>query len=369
MKFLKIFLAALLAVVVGSFLTTLLWVMSLVGMAGSMETPVVVESNSILRIDFTESITDSPSTDPLAGFDYATLQVTPTISLFKALQAIDAAKSDDRIKGIYIRPLGMGLSSTAALEELRAAILSFKESGKFVVAYGESFGQADYYLATAADKIYLQKEGNLSLQGFSYTIPFFKGLFDKLGIEYEIFRPTACKYKSAVEPYFLKKMSPENREQTRQMVNSMWGVLSQAIVESRSLESLEAFNRLVDRLELTMPEDALKHKLVDGLIYEDEMEQWFTEQGVERNADKEFCFVTLSEYATQVAPDVDTLLAPQVAIVYADGAIVDGEGTQPGNIFGNSLAAEIAKVRKNDDVKAVVLRVNSPGGSPSRNRW
>lgn len=363
MKFLKIFLAALLAVVVGSFLTTLLWVMTLVGMAGSMETPVVVEENSILKIDFTESISDSPSTDPFAGLDFTTMEMTPALSLYKALQAIDAAKTDDRIKGLYIRPLGTGLASTAALEELRAAIADFKaESGKFVVAYGEMYGQGQYYLATVADKIYLQKEGSLSWMGMSYTIPFFKGLFDKLGIEYEIFRPTVCKYKSAVEPYFLKKMSPENREQNRQMISTMWQVMNETVAESRGL-SVEELNCLADNLQLALPEDVLKHGLVDGLIYEDEMNAYFAEQGMEKNDDEEYNFVTLGDYASQLMPDVKNLTAPQVAIVYAEGQIIDGEGTQSGTIFGNSLAEEIAKVRKNDDIKAVVLRVNSPGGS------
>lgn len=362
MKFLKIFLAALLAVVVGSVLTTLLWVMTLVGMAGSMESPVLVEENSILMLDLSESITDSPTTDPFAGLDFMSMEMTPTLSLYKAMQAIDAAKTDDRIKGIYIRPLGAGLTSTAAMEELRAAIADFKQCGKFVVAYSESFGQGEYYLSTVADKIYLQKEGSLSWMGMSSTIPFFKGLFDKLGIEYEIFRPTACKYKSAVEPYFLKKMSPENREQNEQMIHSMWQVLNQTVAESRGI-TVEELNRLADNLELTLPEDALKHGLVDGLIYEDEMESYFAEQGVEKNADQEYNFVSLGDYASQLVPDVKNLTAPQVAIIYADGQIVDGEGTQSGTIFGNSLAEEIAKVRKNEDIQAVVLRVNSPGGS------
>lgn len=363
MKFIKIFLAALLAVVVGGFLTTLLWVMTLMGMVGSMHTPVVVEENSILKIDFAETITDSPVTDPLAGLDFMSMEMTSSLSLYKALQAIDAAKTDDRIKAIYIRPLGTGLASTAALEELRGAIAEFKaESGKAVFAYSENFSQGQYFLATVADKIYLQKEGGLSWMGMSTTIPFFKGLFDKLGVEYEIFRPTVCKYKSAVEPYFLKKMSPENREQNEQMIGSMWQVLNEAVAESRGI-TVEELNRLADNLGLTAPEDALEHGLVDGLIYEDEMENCFAEQGIEQNIDGEYNFISLGEYAAQLVPDVQNLTAPQVAIVYADGQIIDGEGTESDTIFGNTLAEEIAKVRKNDDIKAVVLRVNSPGGS------
>ncbi|MBQ8307550.1 MAG: signal peptide peptidase SppA [Alistipes sp.] len=363
MKFLKAFLAALLAVVVGGFLSTFIWIMVLAGMAGSMESPVVVEENSILKIDFMEQITDSPSTDPLAGFDFQSLEMTPSLSLYKVLQAIDAARNDERIKGIYIRPIAMDAISGAAMEELRAALVEFKQSGKFILAYSEVYTQGSYYIASVADKIYLQKEGAISWQGLSSTTPFFKGLFDKLDIEYEIFRPTVCKYKSAVEPYFLKRMSPENREQMQQVVNSMWSVVAGDVAASRGFESVEELNRLTDRLALCLPEDALKNGMVDGLIYEDEMEPIFAEQGVERNADQEFNFITLGDYAAQLIPDVEHITDPAITILYADGAIVDGEGTVQGEIYGNTLASQIAELRKDEEVKAVVVRVNSPGGS------
>lgn len=363
MKFLKVFLAALLAVVVGSFLTALLWIMTLLGIVGSMESSVEVEKHSILKIDLAENISDSPVTDPFSGLDFMSMERTGSISLFAALQAIDAARDDDRIEGIYLRLNGAGGTSLAILEELREALEEFKESGKFVVSYNEVYGQGSYYLATAADKIYLQKEGGLSWQGMSYTIPFYKGLFDKLDVEFEIFRPTVCKYKSAVEPYFLKKMSDANREQMNALVSSMWNVVADAVVESRGFESREEFDELTDKLLLCQPEEALEHGMVDGLIYEDEMEDVFAELGVERNSDGEYNFVSLGEYASQLGPDVNTLTADEIAIVYADGSIVDGEGSQSGTIFGNTLASKLAEVRKDEDVKAVVLRVNSPGGS------
>lgn len=363
MKFLKIFLAALLAVVVGGVVSTLLWMMVLVGMAGSMAPVTPVEENTVLRIDFAEDITDSPSTDPLAGFDFTTLEMVPTLSLYQTLQAIDVAARDDRIKGICLRPLGPGTMSGAAIEELRKALLDFKQSGKFVVAYGEGYEQGHYFLATAADKIYLQKEGMLSWQGMAMTTPFFKGLFDKIGIEYEIFRPSSCKYKSAVEPYFLTRMSPANREQNRVMVNSMWRVIAEAVVESRGFASLDELNRLTDNLSLCLPEDALKHGMVDGLIYEDELEGIFTELGVEPNDEGDINYISLGEYVAQLTPDVSNLTDPRITILYADGAIVDGEGVYAGEIYGNTLAAAVAELRKDDDVKAVVLRVNSPGGS------
>lgn len=359
----KIFLAALLAVVAGSLLTGLLWLMILLGIAGSASSSVDVKEHSILKIDLGENITDSPSSNPFAEFDFMSMTMTRSLSLYQALQALDAARDDDRIEGIYLRLNGAGTTSLAILEELRAELEEFKESGKFIVAYNETYGQGGYYLASVADRIYLQKEGGVDWKGMGYTIPFFKGMFDKLGIQYEIFRPTVCKYKSAVEPYFLTKMSDANREQTTEMIGSMWGVLAEAVAESRGFEDMDKFNELTDNLMLSLPEDALKNGMVDGLIYEDEMDGIFAELGVEKNKDDEYNFVTLSEYASQVTPDISTLTADRIAIVYADGSIVDGEGSQEGTIFGNTLAAKIAEVRKDEEVKAVVLRVNSPGGS------
>lgn len=363
MKFLKYFFAALLALAAWGILSSLIWILVLVGIASSSGTTKVLESESILKIDFAEDITDSPSTDPLAGFDFMSMTMSKSVSLFKALQAIEAAATDDKIEGIYINPTGMGTASGAALEELREALVQFKESGKFIVAYSDTYQQGSYYLASVADKIYLQKEGSIAWQGLSYNLPFFKGLFDNLGVEYEIVRPTACKYKSAVEPYFLTKMSDANREQTQVMINSMWNTLASAVVESRGFESMEKFNSLTDNLQLCMPEDALKNGMVDGLIYEDEMGNYFTEKGVEKNSEGGYNFVSLGEYVSLLVPSVENIGEPKIAIVYADGAIVDGDGQDAGTIYGNKLAAQIKSVREDEEVKAVVLRVNSPGGS------
>lgn len=363
MKFVKVFLAALLAFVAGTFLCFFLWILVLVGMAGSMGgSTEPVTDNTILKIDFSEMITDSPSMNPFAAIDFKTMQSTPQLSFFSALRAIDAAATDDRIKGIYLRMNGLGgVSDTAQAEELREALKHFKESGKFIISYNETYGQGQYYLATVADKIYMQPEGTFDWAGLSLQSLFFKGLLDKLGIEVQIFRPTACKYKSAVEPYFLKKMSPENRAQTEAMISSMWQTITTAISESRGV-SVEELNRLADNLSVILPEEAVKAGLIDGVKYEDEMESVFEELGVEKGLDDELNFVTLGGYASQVGADVKKLTAPAVAIVYAEGQIVDGEGTD-GMIYGNTLAAKLREVRLDEDVKSVVLRVNSPGGS------
>ena len=358
MNFVKTFLAGLLAVIVGTFLVFFLWIFILLGIAGSMEKSVAVHPESILKIDFSEVLTDAPSSDPLAGIDLMTLQTTRQLSLFKVLRAIEAAGADDRIKGIYLRMNGGGgVTGSALLEELREALLEFKQSGKFIVAYNETYSQGQYYLASVADKIYLQPEGGMEWSGLASDVMFYKGLLDKLDLRAEVFRPTACKYKSAVEPFILDKMSAANREQMQALVNSMWGTISGAVCESRGIDSVK-MRRITDNLQVTLPEEALEYGFVDSLLYEDQMEDVFAELGVSDDYD----FITLGDYASQVGADLKNISADQVAIVYADGQIVDGEGYGK-EIYGNTLAAKIAGVRDDEKVKAVVLRVNSPGSA------
>lgn len=362
MNFIKTFLAALLAFVLGSLAILLFGMFILFAIAGSMERTVTVKEGSILRIDFSEVINDAPSSDPLAGFDFRTLQSTRQLSLLKVLRTLEAAAVDDRIEGIYLRMNGTGgVTGTALIEELREAIELFKQSGKFVVAYNETYSQGQYYLASAADRIYLQPEGGMDWAGLSTSLMFYKGLFDKLDLKAEVFRPTVCKYKSAVEPYILDRMSEANREQMQALVDSMWGTIAEAVAASRGID-VERLNEIADKLQVTLPEDALKYGFVDGLLYEDQMKEVFAELGVEDDGEGNYDFVSLGDYASMVGVDLDNLGADRVAVVYADGQIVDGEGYGDA-VYGNSLAAELADVRRDEKVKAVVVRVNSPGGS------
>ena len=362
MNFIKTFLAALLAFVLGSLAILLFGMFILFAIAGSMERTVTVKEGSILRIDFSEVINDAPSSDPLAGFDFRTLQSTRQLSLLKVLRTLEAAAVDDRIEGIYLRMNGTGgVTGTALIEELREAIELFKQSGKFVVAYNETYSQGQYYLASAADRIYLQPEGGMDWSGLSTSLMFYKGLFDKLDLKAEVFRPTVYKYKSAVEPYILDRMSEANREQMQALVDSMWGTIAEAVAASRGID-VERLNEIADKLQVTLPEDALKYGFVDGLLYEDQMKEVFAELGVEDDGEGNYDFVSLGDYASMVGVDLDNLGADRVAVVYADGQIVDGEGYGDA-VYGNSLAAELADVRRDEKVKAVVVRVNSPGGS------
>ncbi len=361
MHFLKTTLAVIVGVLVSMALVFVIWMSVVAGAMASFSKTVTVDDNSILRIDLSETIVDAPSANPLANIDMNTLQPRPEVSLYKALQAITVAANDDRIKGIYLRLNGAGgVDGTAVLEELRSALEEFKKSGKFVVAYNEYYFQGTYYLASVADKIYLQPEGIFEWRGLAANLMFYKGLIDKLDLNVEIFRPTVCKYKSAVEPYFLKQMSDENRRQMQAVVDSSWKTISEAVSSSRGI-SVERLNEMADRLTVALPEDALREQLVDGLIYEDEMDDIFTKLGAEADSRGKHHFVSLGEYASQLVPS-GSFSSPQVAIVYADGEIVDGEGNDQ-KIYGNTLAKTLRKVRLDENIKSVVLRVNSPGGS------
>ena len=358
MNFLKVFLGCLLAVVAGSILTFLFWIFVLVGIAGSMETPTIVKPGSVLRIDLAETLVDSPSNDPFASFDFAAMQPMPRLPLYKALRAVEAAAADDRIAGICLRPNGGGgFEGTALVEELRAAIADFKRSGKFVVAYNEYYTQGDYYLASVADSVYMQPEGSIEWSGLSMSVMFYKGLFDKLDLKAEVFRPASCKYKSAVEPYVLSAMSEANRRQMQALAESVWGTIVEAVSAARGIAP-ERLNLLADELAVSLPDDALRHGFIDGILYEDELAGVLERLGADPAQS-----VSLGEYAAGLGPDASNVLAPQVAVVYADGAVVDGEGVTGGYIYGNTLAETLASVRDDDRVRAVVLRVNSPGGS------
>ena len=355
----KAFLAALLAVVAGSALMSLFWLSLFSGIGAIMQPKKAagVPAEAILHINLEESFVDAPSKDPMAGFDIMSLQPVEQVTLYNALRAIEAAATDERIKGIYINFTGAGAAEMTILEEVREAIKAFKSTGKWVVAYNETYTQGTYYIASVADKVYMQPEGTFDWSGMEMSSMFFKGLIDKLGVQVDILRPTACKYKSAVEPYFLDKMSDANREQMQVLVDQIWGVIVEAVSESRGI-SAEELNRLADELAVVLPQQALEHKMIDGLMYADQMEELFkSEYSIEEPE-----YISLSEYASGLTTDPKKAAAPKVAIVYANGQVMDGSGTDD-NIYGYTLSKTLREVAEDDDIKSVVLRVNSPGGS------
>ena len=358
MKFWNVFGASLLAIIVASMLSVAAFVMFCIVLLFSFDFETeVVPKQSVLYINLSENIIDSPTTSTIGVIDPMTFEFTEPITIFEVLTAIENAAKDGRIKGICIYCDGTGVISPTNIEELRSALERFKKSGKFVIAYDDMYTQSEYYLATAADQIILHPEGSLQWNGLGMTLTFFKGLMDKLDVKAEIFRPTECKYKSAVEPYFLTQMSDANRQQMQEMVDNMWGVLTDAVSASRGIGKAE-LNRLADELAVMLPEEAVANKLIDGVKYADQMEELFeAEYGIE---DVEY--VTLGEYVTGLKPDVSKITAPKVAILYAQGQIFDGEGSDD-NIYGYTLARQVRELADDDDIKAVVMRVNSPGGS------
>ena len=358
LSFGKAFVAALLAFVAGSVGLTILSIIFFAGIS-AMFTPEVksVPDKAILRIDLAESLVDAPSKNPMGSFDLMSMSSVSSLTIYDALRALESAAKDERIEGIYINLTGGGSAGMTLLEELRAAIIQFKQSGKWVVAYNDTYSQGSYYLSSVADKIYMQPEGSFDWSGLQMNTIFYKGLIDKLGVEVDILRPTACKYKSAVEPYFLTKMSDANREQMQELVNQMWAVVVDGVSASRGIAK-EELNRLADELAVTLPQQALEHKLIDGVKYADQMEELFEQEYDVEEPE----FVSLGDYASSLVLDPKRASAPKVAIVYANGQVMDGSGSDD-NIYGYTLSETIREVAEDDDIKSVVLRVNSPGGS------
>lgn len=357
MNFFKTFLASLLAFFVANFVWFLLFIIIVAGVAAIGSSTTIVEPKSVLKIDLAESIVDQPVNDPLAGFDPMSMNVQKSVSNMQVMNAIESAAQDDNIEGIYINLTGAGTASAALLEEVRDYITAFKESGKFVVAYGEVYSQGGYYLASVADSIYLNPVGEMDWRGLAMQVMFYKGALDKLGIEPQVFRHGT--FKSAIEPYILNKMSPENRTQMETYINSIWGTMVADIAKERNL-SIDSLNMFATDLSAMMAEDALANRMVDGLKYEDEVEDILREK-LELDADEDITFVTLGEYIA-AKPYTPSYSDNKIEVIYAEGQIVQGTSEQ-GTLGSSTLADQLAEARLDEEVKAVVLRVNSPGGS------
>ena len=357
MNFFKTFLASLLAFFVANFVWFFLFIIIVAGVAAIGSSTTIVEPKSVLKIDLSESIVDQPVNDPLAGFDPMSMNVQKSVSNMQVMNAIESAAQDDNIEGIYINLTGTGTASAALLEEVRDYITAFKESGKFVVAYGEVYSQGGYYLASVADSIYLNPVGEMEWRGLAAQVMFYKGLLDKLGVEPQVFRHGT--FKSAVEPYIMNRMSPENRTQMETYINSIWGTMVADIAKERNL-SIDSLNMFATDLSAMMAEDALANRMVDGLKYEDEVEDILREK-LELDADEDITFVTLGEYIA-ANPYTPTYSDNKIEVIYAEGQIVQGTSEQ-GTLGSSTLADQLAEARLDEEVKAVVLRVNSPGGS------
>ena len=362
MNFWKTFFAALIAVVIGSgvvFVLSIIFGFSLLASFGGETT--TTQKNSVLYIDLGESVVDSPNVMPT--IDINSLSMESPITILQALSALEYAAQDPNIEGVCIYQNGLGTISATNIEELRQALLRFKQSGKFVVAYDDNFTQSEYYLASVADRVSMHPEGSIDWRGMACVTVFIKGLLDKLDVSVDIFRPTVCKYKSAVEPFFLTQMSEANREQLESLAEDMWTTICEDVAAQRNIEPAK-LKALAANLSVNTPEEAKKHGLINEVEYEDELYKYLEEMGVKSNRRGELHKISLGEYANNL-----TVVNPQTAgranvgIIYADGQIVDGNEVGSGYIFGNSLAQQIREARLDSSVKSVVVRVNSPGGS------
>ncbi len=324
--------------------------------------PVSIDDNSILSLNFSGPISDRTSGNPFeeSNFNFMSFE-NKGMGLNELLETIDKAKRDDKIKGIYVQP-GNIQAGMATIEEIRDALADFKSSGKFILSYSDYYPQRAYYLASVADKIYLNPQGALEHVGLRSELMFFKKALDKYGIEPEIIRGSNNKFKSAVEPFMYEKMSDANREQMETYMGSLWNKMLREISSSRNI-SIDELNRLADELSIGNANDAVNFGLVDATKYLDEVHTELSVMSGEE-ADEEPELVSYGEYKN--APDLNReikgLAKNKVAVIYASGEITMGKGSS--TVIGSEGISEaIREARKDSAIKAIVLRVNSPGGS------
>jgi protease-4 len=336
-------------------LLLLVLVTAIVSTAGS-DGKVSVTSNSVLHVSLDYPIKERTDKNPFAELNFLGLESKKKLGLNEILQGIEEAKSDDHIKGIYLDASSLE-SGMATMEEIRNALIDFKKSGKFIIAYSEVYSQGAYYLATTADKIYLNPEGMIDFRGLSSEIMFFKGALDKLDIEAQIIKVGT--YKSAVEPFILDKMSEPNKQQVTSFLGSMYDHFLSEISKSRKIPKNTLFS-LADGAKIRAPKDALIYKMVDGLKYKDEVLDELKKL-TKIDKKKEIKSVSLEEYAP-TEDEKEESSQNRIAVIYANGEIMSGEGNDE-TIGSERISRAIRKARTDDKVKAIVLRVNSPGGS------
>ena len=321
------------------------------------ETATTVKPNSVVYMKLDYEIPDRSNEDDFSSIDFATMETKDVTGLNTILRNIEYAMTDPNIKGIYLE-LSSIPTSTATLQELRNKLVEFKSSGKFIISYAENYSQSAYYIGSVADKVYLNPEGMLDLHGMASQVMFYKNMLEKSDIEMQIVRGPNNRFKSAVEPYFLDKMSEANREQMDKLLNSVWGQILMSISQSRNI-SVEELNQIANNLETYFDADkALEHKLVDGLFYKDQV---LNELKGLTGSNKKVNAIANADYAKSY--DLKSSSKNEVAIIYAEGQIYDGKSSDQTKIYSENLSKTIRKAREDEDVKAIVLRVNSPGGS------
>ena len=357
------FLSSLVAFILGGIIVTFFFIGSLTALFGSFGTQYEAKSdkisdNSFLHIKLNKLLSERTHTT----FSQTTFQLDDRLGIDAILAGIDAAKEDDKIKGIYLDISGVVSAGMATHEEIRQALIDFKKSNKFIVAYSEVYFQSNYYLASVADEMYIYPEGAVDFRGLGAELMFFKTMLDKWGVDMQIIRGSNNKFKSAVEPFMLDHMSDANRAQMETLLSSMWNHMKKGIENERGI-SMDDLDKIADSVLVRNAQDAIDHKMVDGSKYKDEMIDLLkVKMGVETT--KDLNVVEFLKYAKkqQKKKRKKGNRKGNIAVVYATGGISGGEGDME-SIGSEGVSKSLRAARLNDSVKAVVFRVNSPGGS------
>jgi protease-4 len=354
------FLKNVLATLVGLFLFCIFFffIIVIIGVAagGGSDDVVEVKDNSVIELDISKVTNDYAGT--FYSDQYGFLNSEPKDGFIDVLKAIEAAKKDSKIKGISITNSATALGM-AQNKALRDKLEDFKKSGKFVVAYSDTFSQTDYYLNSVADTIYMNPIGEMDFKGLSSEVMFFKDFQDKSGIQLEVIRHG--KYKSAVEPFLSNEMSPANREQLTSLLTSIWNSMAADISKSRKIP-LESLNSIAENLSARTAEMAKSSKLIDKIGYIDQYENGIR-KALKVKKDKEYNKVCILDYAkTRAFDDLLSGAEDKIAIIYAQGEITGGEGSVS-TIGEIAMRKALKEAREDKNVKAIVLRVDSPGGS------
>jgi protease-4 len=357
-NFLKYTLATITGIIIASILFFVVILASFSAIVSSGNKPVAIGNNSILVLKAGVPIPDRGDQNPFSGVDLLNMTLAPVPGLNDILHNIQKASGDSKIKGILIEN-GLLPSGWATTEEIRNAILKFREGGKFVISYSDYIlTQECYYLATAADKIYINPGSMVEFKGLSSEVMFYKKALEKIGVEVQVTRHG--KFKGAVEPFILDKLSEENKTQIKDYAGSLWNQVISDISKSRDIPA-DKLNLIADNIEGNLASKALETKLVDGLLYRDVLiDTLKVLSGISK--DKDLNLVSMNKYIKVPETKMMYSVKNKIAVVYASGTIVTGKGND-NNIGGNYYADIIRKVRRDTSVKAIVLRVDSPGGS------
>ena len=357
-NFLKYTLATITGIIITSILFFIILIATLSTLVASGDKPASISDNSILLLKAGVAIPDRGNQNPFSGLDLFNMTLTPAPGLNEILQNIEKASADNKIKGILIDN-GLLSSGWATTGEIRNALEKFRSDGKFVISYTDYvLTQECYYLSTAADRIYVNPGAMVDFKGLSSEVMFYKKALEKIGVEVQVTRHG--KFKGAVEPFILDKLSEENKAQIKDYTGSIWAHVIESISKSRNIPA-DQLNLLADQMAGNIASNALDNKLVDGLMYRDELiDTLKVLSGIK--ADKNINLVSMSKYSKVPDPHKTISVKRRIAVIYASGTIVTGKGND-NNIGGNRYAEVIRKERLDTSVKAIVLRVNSPGGS------